>query len=136
MGKMPKISVLFWLACCLAIFSQAQANEKTLTALEIKQLLSGNTAIGRWIDHNYRQYFGADGSTIYAQENARSSIGRWRTNANRNHYESWWEQSDWGAGFSIALKDGVYYWVSSTGTTEPQSFKVVSGQQLVFEKEN
>jgi len=95
--------------------------------------LSGNTAIGRWIDHNYRQYFSEDGSTIYAQENARSSTGRWRVNKKRNHYESWWEQSDWGAGFSITLKDGVYYWVSSTGTTEPQAFTIVSGQQLVFE---
>jgi len=122
---------------CAALFSlmllgSANADEKILTALEIKKLLSGNTAIGRWIDHNYRQYFSADGSTIYAQENARSSIGRWRTNSKRNHYESWWEQSDWGAGYSIVLKDGVYYWVSSTGTTEPQAFTMVSGQQLVF----
>lgn len=130
------VRLLCCLALCLAIVSQAQANKKTLTAMEIKALLSGNTAVGRWIDHNYRQYFAADGSTVYAQENARSSIGRWRTNATRNHYESWWEQSGWGAGYSITLVDDVYYWVSSTGTTEPQAFTVVSGQQLVFDKEN
>jgi hypothetical protein len=120
----------FLISCCITC--AAWAEEKTLTAKEIKQLLSGNTAVGYWIDHNYRQYFGADGSTIYAQENSRSSVGRWRTNSTRNHYESWWEQSDWGAGFSIVLKDDIYYWVSSTGTTEPQSFVVVPGQQLVF----
>jgi hypothetical protein len=112
--------------------SNVLADNRTLTADEIKELLSGNTAVGRWIDHNYRQYFGADGTTIYAQEGTRSSTGRWRVNRKRNHYESWWEQSDWGAGFTIALMDGVYYWVSSTGTTEPQSFRVVAGQQLVF----
>lgn len=133
MKKLVRTLVLSILVC-MATVSLTQADEKTLTADEIKQLLSGNTAIGRWIDHNYRQYFTADGSTIYAQENARSSTGRWRTNSKRNHYESWWEQSGWGAGFTIELVDGVYYWVSSTGTTAPQSFEVVSGQQLVFAK--
>ena len=112
--------------------SNVLAEDRTLTADEIKALLSGNTAVGRWVDHNYRQYFGADGTTIYAQENTRSSTGRWRVNRKRNHYESWWQQSDWGAGFSIELRDGVYYWVSSTGTTAPQSFRVVAVQQLVF----
>ena len=133
MRKTIKAVVCIAAILSLTILSSVQAEEETLTALEIKRLLSGNTAIGRWIDHNYRQYFSADGSTIYAQENSRSSIGRWRTNAKRNHYESWWEQSDWGAGFSITLKDGVYYWVSSTGTTRPQAFTVVPGQQLVFD---
>ena len=117
----------------MSVSTLASADEKTLTAAEIKELLSGNTAIGRWVDHNYRQYFGKDGSTIYAQENSRSSTGRWRTNGTSNHYESWWEQSDWGAGYSIVLKGGVYYWVSSTVTTEPQAFEMVDGQQLVFE---
>lgn len=105
------------------------AGEKTLSAAEITQLLSGNTAVGRWIDHNYRQYFSDDGSTIYAQENARSSVGRWRVNSSTNQYESWWERSGWGSGYEITLKEGVYYWVSS-GAGEPQSFAIVPGQQL------
>lgn len=112
------------------------SNEKTLTAAEISQLLSGNTAIGIWptwkSSHRYRQYFGKDGATIYAQENERSSLGRWRVNNTLNHYESWWEQSDWGAGFSIVLKEGVYYWVSSTGSIEPQAFEMLQGQQLLW----
>lgn len=127
MNKLVGIAALLVLLASVAV-----ADEKTLTAAEIKTLLTGNTAIGRWIDHDYRQYFGADGSTIYAQRNARSSLGRWRTNSARNHYESWWDRSDWGAGFSIVLGDGVYYWVSSTGTTEPQSFEIIQGQHLVF----
>jgi len=128
-------SIVYSLLLGMLVLSSAQADEKILTAQEIKNLLSDNTAIGHWIDHNYRQYFASDGSTIYAQKNARSSTGRWRTNGKRNHYESWWEQSGWGAGYSIKHIDGVYYWVSSTGTTEPQPFTVVSGQQLVFDKE-
>jgi len=110
----------------------ANASEKTLTASEIKQLLTGNTAVGHWVDHNYRQYFGDDGATIYAQEHTRSSLGKWRVNQENNHYESWWERAGWGAGYSITLKDNVYYWVSSVGSTEPQAFEVVPGSQLIF----
>lgn len=112
----------------------AMAGDKTLTAAEIVELLSGNTAVGRWIDHDYRQYFDEHGQTIYAQRGQRSSLGRWRVNRKRNHYESWWERSDWGAGFSIVVKDGVYYWVSSTGTTEPQAFELLEGSQLLFDE--
>ncbi len=108
--------------------------DKTLSAAEIIELLSGNTAVGTWIDHEYRQYFNEDGQTIYAQQGQRSSLGRWRVNRERNHYESWWERSDWGAGFSITVKDGVYYWVSSTGTTEPQAFDLLKGSQLLFDE--
>ena len=115
----------------LLLVTPSIGEEKTLTAAEIKQLLSGNTAIGHWVDHNYRQYFSPDGSTIYAQENARSSTGRWRVNSSTNQYESWWERAGWGAGYSILLKEGVFYWISSAGSTEPQSFEMVPGSQLV-----
>ncbi|MEM7257267.1 MAG: hypothetical protein AAF404_07745 [Pseudomonadota bacterium] len=107
----------------------SSADEKKLSAAEITNLLSGNTAVGRWIDHHYRQYFGSDGSTIYAQENTRSSVGRWRVNSASNQYESWWERSGWGSGYDIVLKDGEYFWVGSDAT-EPQSFVMVPGQQL------
>lgn len=120
------------LLVAFALSSQSFADEKTLTAFQIKKLLSGNTAIGRWIDHDYRQYFDKDGSTIYAQEKQRSSLGRWRVNRLTNHYESWWEQVGWGSGYSVVLKDGVYYWVSSVGSAEPHAFEVVQGSQLLF----
>jgi len=94
MNKWVSGLLLYMLATTAAI-----ADKKTLTAAEIKELLTGNTAVGTWIDHEYRQYFGTDGSTIYAQKNTRSSVGRWRTNSARNHYESWWERIEWGAGY-------------------------------------
>jgi len=129
-----KCSYLF-AVLCLPLSNYTLADEKSLTATEIKELLSNNTAIGRWVDHNYRQFFSADGSTIYAQEKQRSSIGRWRVNSKTNMYESWWERADWGSGYAIVLKDGVYYWVSSVGSTDPQAFEVVPGSQLVFPKD-
>ena len=126
----------FLKACCALLLTVGLvcAQEKTLTAAEIKQLLTGNTAVGRWVDHNYRQYFGDDGATIYAQENARSALGRWRINSAKNHYESWWERAGWGAGYAIVVKDDVYYWVSSVGGTEPQAFEVLPGSQLTDKK--
>ena len=125
MNKLNSLIVLL-----LFVFSTTSfAEDKTLTAAEIKALLTGNTAIGRWIDHHYRQFFNADGSTIYAQENARSSVGRWRINNSTNQYESWWERAGWGSGYSILRRDGIYYWISS-GNTEPQAFEMVPGQQL------
>ncbi len=112
--------------------SNAAAEDRTLTAEEIVDLLTGNTAVGTWIDHEYRQYFDKHGQTIYAQRGQRSSLGKWRVNRKHNHYESWWERVDWGAGFSIVQRDGVYYWVSSTGTTDPQAFEILEGSQLLF----
>ena len=127
----------YFFKMCFAVLlavGVVHADDKTLTAAEIEKLLTGNTAVGRWIDHNYRQYFGDDGATIYAQENTRSSLGRWRVNRAKNHYESWWERAGWGAGYSIVVKDDVYYWVSSVGSTEPQAFEILPGSQLVIKE--
>ena len=54
------------------------AQSVKLTGDEIRALLTGNTAIGRWEGTKYRQFFGADGVTIFAQEGARSARGEWR----------------------------------------------------------
>lgn len=125
MKKLNACFSLLLLAMSTALF----AKEKTLTAAEIRELLAGNTAVGRWIDHNYRQFFNTDGSTIYAQENTRSSVGRWRINQENNQYESWWERAGWGSGYRILQRDGIYYWISS-GDTAPQAFEMLPGQQL------
>jgi len=124
-----------FMICLVALIPASANSEKSLTAAEIRSLLTGNTAIGRWIDHRYRQYFNADGSTIYAQSGQRSALGRWRVNSQTNQYESWWERAGWGSGYRITKKDGVYYWVSSTGNTPPQAFELLVGQQLVDKRQ-
>jgi len=129
-----KRSFKYLFAVLLLTVGVANANDKTLSAAEIKDLLTGNTAVGEWLGSKYRQFFDDDGSTIYAQENTRSSLGQWRVSFSKNHYESWWERVGWGEGFSIVVKDDVYYWVSSAGNTEPQAFEVVSGSQLIFKE--
>ena len=113
----------------MALAAQAQAAK--LSGDDIRELLTGNTAIGRWEGAKYRQYFGPDGITIYAQENARSTRGEWRVDDVLQEYQSIWPRDkDWEGWFVMEFGD-TYYWVSKT--TPPTPFQILDGQQLVPE---
>ena len=120
------------LALCVSLIgASASAQSVKLTAAEITELLTGNTAVGLWEGAPYRQYFGADGVTIYAQEGARSARGEWRVDAQRDEYQSLWPgDADWEGWFVMEFA-GDYYWVSKA--TPPTPFKLRSGQQLSLE---
>lgn len=126
---MKRRAFLIAAAACLA--TPALAQSVKLKAHEIEVLLSGNTAVGKWEGARYRQYFASDGSTIYAQEDARSTLGQWRINAENDEYQSIWPRdADW-EGWYVMEYAGAYYWVSKK--TPPTPFKVVQGEQLVAE---
>lgn len=111
--------------------SSATAQAVKLTGDEIRGLLTGNTAVGRWNGEKYRSYFGADGVTIYAQEGARSARGEWRVDDATQEYQSIWPgDTEWEGWFVMEFGD-TYYWVSRA--TPPTPFQVVDGQQLVVE---
>ena len=113
------------------VASAVQAQAVKLTGDEIRALLTGNTAIGRWDGAAYRQFFGADGVTIYAQEGARSARGTWRVNDAAQEYQSIWpNDADW-EGWFVMEYGGTYYWVSRA--TPPTPFQVREGEQLVAE---
>ena len=79
--------------------TQAAAQSVKLQAHEITALLSGNTAVGRWQGNQYRQFFGADGQTIFAQEGTRSTLGQWRLDLERDEYQSLWpDDAEWEGG--------------------------------------
>lgn len=108
-----------------------QAQSVKLSANEIEILLSGNTAVGLWDGISYRQYFDPDGSTIFAQDGARSALGKWRVNAEVDEFQSLWPgDADWQGWFVMEFA-GDWYWVSKT--TPPVSFEMREGQQLVAE---
>ena len=114
---------------CLCVGSSAFAQSVKLQDHEIEALLSGNTAIGQWEGASYRQYFDPDGSTIFAQEGARSTLGQWRVEG--EEYQSAWPPSeDWESWFVMEFA-GDFYWVSRT--TPPTLFEVLEGSQLVME---
>ncbi|WP_108815507.1 hypothetical protein [Loktanella sp. Alg231-35] len=107
--------------------SVAQAQSVKLEGDEISVLLTGNTAVGVWGGASYRQFFGADGVTIYAQNGARSTRGEWRVE--NDEYQSIWpNDTDW-EGWFVMEYAGQWFWVSKT--TPPTPFDVLEGQQLV-----
>lgn len=119
-------------ACALLLLSNmASAQSVKLTAEQIGDLLTGNTAVGKWEGARYRQFFGADGVTIYAQDGARSTRGEWRIDESRDEYQSIWPRdADW-EGWYVMEYAGAYYWVSKA--TPPTPFRVEQGEQLVEE---
>jgi len=122
-------TLMLLLLGALALFSHAAADEmERLSAEEISELLTGNTAIGSWDGTKYRQYFSDSGTTIYAQQGTRSSSGTWRVNKTENVYESKWERTGW-SGYPVARQGDKFFWISTS--LPPQPFAVVPGEQLI-----
>ncbi len=111
----------------------AMAQSVKLKSHEIDALLSGNTAVGTWEGTPYRQFFASDGSTIYAQEDSRSTLGEWRIDTERDEYQSIWPRDAEWEGWFVMEYLGTYFWVSKS--TPPTPFRVVDGQQLVAPNE-
>lgn len=118
-------------ACVAVLASPAMAQSVKLKAHEIEALLSGNTAVGQWNGIPYRQFFDADGSTIYAQEGARSALGQWRVDLENDEYQSIWPRDAEWEGWFVMEYASAFYWVSKS--TPPTPFRVEEGQQLVAE---
>ena len=113
--------------CASALHAQAVK----LSGEEIRALLVGNTAIGRWDGAKYRRCVGGDGVTSYAQEGARSARGEWRVDDAAQEYQSIWPgDEDWEGWFVMEFGD-TFYWVSRS--TPPTPFQMLDGQQLVDE---
>ena len=111
----------------LAAAPLAFAEDVSLTATEISDLLRGRTAIGIWQGTPYRQFFNEDGSTIYAPKDRRSTFGAWRVDPTSDLYESWWEGSGWET-WDVIRRDGELYWTGEGIEPEPRS-----GKQEVLE---
>lgn len=123
-------AILILISALLIVSSKATASDdlQRLSAEEISELLTGNTAIGTWDGTKYRQYFSDSGTTIYAQEGSRSSRGTWRVNKTENVYESKWERTGW-SGYPVGREGDKLFWISTA--LPPQPFEVVPGEQLV-----
>ncbi len=117
-------------AIALAVFSgTAEAQSVKLRGNEVEILLSGNTAIGMWEGHAYRQYYDADGTTIYAQEGSASLRGNWRVEGEEYQSIGIFD-ADW-EGWFVMEYAGLWFWVSKT--IPPTPFGVVEGKKLFAE---
>ena len=125
--------VCFSLALAVSLPSLLHAQSVKLQSYEINALLTGNTAVGIWNGQAYRQYFGTDGVTIYAQRGARSVRGEWRIDVERHEYQSIWPRDEDWEGWFVMEWDGDFYWVSKS--TPPTPFDIEEGQQLDWAEE-
>ena len=113
------------LAIAFAVFSgAAEAQSVKLRGDEIVILLSGNTAVGVLDGQAYRQYFDADGTTIYVQDGETSLHGIWRVEG--EEYQSIGvHDADWEGRFVMEYA-GQWFWVSKT--LPPTPFEVIEGK--------
>ncbi len=123
------------LTTCALIFAAtvASAQSVKLTAAQITDLLTGNTAVGKWDGMRYRQFFGKDGTTIYATSGARSSRGEWHVDPANDEYQSIWPRDASWEGWYVMEYAGAYFWVSKS--TPPTPFLVKRGQHLTWPEE-
>lgn len=116
-------------ALLVATPALAQPVAVQLDADDVTTLLTGNTAIGEWDGVPYRQYFGDDGVTLFAQPDARTTRGEWRVDPESEEYQGRWPgEAEW-EGWIVMIWMGDHYWLSRE--TPPTPFEVVDGQQLV-----
>mgnify|MGYP001206726568 CR=1 FL=1 len=112
----------------LTVVNLASAQAVKLTGEEIRNLLTGNTAIGRLEGVSYRQYFGEDGGTIFAENGSKSKVGKWRVDDTELEFQSIWTGDiDW-EGWFVMEYGKTYYWVSRE--TPPTPFQILIGKQL------
>ncbi len=129
-GLVIRTLAYFLLVVVAALLSgTARAEPVVVPADEISKLLTGNTIRGTWYGEEYKQYFMADGVTIYAPRKSQSTRGKWRVNTATNTYESWWERSGW-SGYQVVRENGALFWLQKD--TENQPFEILLGEQLVW----
>ena len=65
------------IVAALAMSPTASAMEHKLSGAEIHDWIDGNTIIGVWAGTSYRQFFQADGITVYQVAGVPVEFGRW-----------------------------------------------------------
>jgi hypothetical protein len=102
------------------------AQDTQLSASELEQLLTGNTAEGVWDGIPYKSYFGPSGVAIYDPQNGDALTGKWRINPETGQYESFWDAVGWTAYDVIRTNEG-YAW-GKDGRTYP--FAMIDGRNV------
>lgn len=106
----------------------ASAEAVKLNGQEIRNLLTGNTAIGRLDGKKYRQWFGNNGIMLLSQGGLDTVGGEWRVDDISQEFQSILNGSDHWSGWYIMEFGKTYYWVSKT--TPPTPFQIVEGKKL------
>ena len=119
----------FALLILMTVPAVLQAQSAILKGDQITDLLAGKTAIGSWLGVPYRQWFAEDGTTFFAQPDARTTRGQWRVDSETGAFESWWPSYGWDT-YGLIMADGELYWLGPDAGPDP--FVLVEGQHLLF----
>ena len=114
----------------LALQPHTAAAAEKLTAGEIQTLLDGRTALGNWRGTDTRQYFETSGATVYLPKGGVPDEGKWKVDAAKNQYCSWWQRGGW-ACYDVETDGSTYYWVTP-GDDYRSPFTMVDGRQMAF----
>ena len=83
---------------------------------QLIELLAGNSMRGIWAGRHYAEYFDADGSTLYREQDGPVTEGRWRVDDDGRYCSVWPPSDDWVcyqvlvSGMNIYWRaDGQYY---------------------------
>jgi hypothetical protein len=100
--------------------ASAGAAEVKLTAEEITSLLAGNSVTGEFRGAEYVQYFEPGGDTLRANAGAPAEAGKWKIDADKDLYCSWWAAVGWRC--YIVTRDGdTLYWQRPEAAERSQS---------------
>lgn len=111
MERLPFSLPVFVVTAMLALpAAEGGAAERRLSAPEIADALTGHTVDGLWGGTAYRSYFDATGLTIYQPRGRQPERGRWRVDAAKDQYCSWWERSGWSC-YEVNREGDTIIWV-------------------------
>ncbi len=119
----------FFLVSTFISLAQA-AEEVRLNNQEIKEVLIGNTAVSWDPEWPYRQYFGRDFETVYAEKGKRSSLGNWKTGDDL--YCSLWAAGEWECYKVFRNNEGIVWAAELNEVRYPA--RVLKGERLLQER--
>lgn len=105
------------------------AQERKLSAAEIKDKLIGNTVQGLWQGRPYLQFFDGSGNTFYSEEGRSASLGKWWVDAEDDTYCS---SREGGRSVCYEVHDGgrgAIFWVVPNSSKKTPA-TVLQGNQL------
>ncbi len=120
---------LIGLAILLSCATAAQAAERPLKGPEIDALIKGNTVTGQDISGVWKQFFDANGETVYVAGSKPPSRGAW--NVQGDKFCSQWPPNEAWTCYVVTgdldAKPRTVTWISGGGTKYPGAVQVGNG---------
>jgi hypothetical protein len=109
----------------IVALASALAAERPLSGTDIRTLLAGNTAVGSSNKGDWRQFFNANGDTLYVRGKEPPSSGAWRVKGDQ-FCSQWPPATDWTCYTMTgdpALPEPAVTWQGQSGTPFPATIQ-------------